>query len=909
MTPHRFPDTRCVRAVLATLIVLLVVCAVPARAQSECELKLSQAEESYLAGRIDEVFDLLEPCLRGRVAKRQQAAAFALAAKAHLGNDDLARAVDSVRALIALDSDFTPDFRDPLPFAEMVEEVKRESAVTRVASVSKTDEPLAEAPATVVVVTAAEIERRGYLDLEQVLHDLPGFDVSRGNGDVYSNFYQGGFRSSGNERTLLLVDGIEQNELMSNIAYLSRQFPLSNVDRIEVIYGPASTMYGANAYTGVISILTRSPDSLIADDKAFGFSGQVVGGSLGTRVVDLTLAGRTRRLSWSLTGRVHGSSEPDLARFGEWDYDPGSLDDLDYDQVFGLRGSDANLFNAIFGGLCPPGGDGGAAVCRTVLDDSGAVVAVEVTEEGRRRATQVDGDLLSSSGFADETEAWSLIGKLQFGSLTVGLQGWELHEGTAPWYTDRSRDGRDSNWAPRQLAVYVHYTRDLSDRWLLAFSSRYKRHDLRSDSVFATYSLLANGQSGNFLNLLNLVFSGGPFAANAENKTRTRLEQASTQFRNELTLVYKPSSKLNVVTGVEVRNSSIQADFRSTDPDTIEFSGNPADRFKPIPTGPKIEQVDLGAFAQASFWLRPDLKAVAGARIDHNEIENAGPSTVFFLIDGFGTVFNPRLALVYTPRAFVFKVIYAEAFKDPSALERYSSVADVRVPSFGLEQERVENLELSGRWQPHERLELEVAAYQSDYSTVVGTTLRRVDQGPAFPPMNPLREQFNNLGALRIRGVQATASWRLGDFGLSGNYTYTDPRNTEPLDELGNPLAGVDELRIADIAAHQLNLGVDARFRDRLDVNLRVNWVDRRRTGAGTTAPANPSSGIDAYLVTHGAVRYRDLLPGLDAQLIFNNLLDADYEHPGVRAADGVGFAARLPQAERAVFLRFLYKM
>ena len=82
--------------------------------------------------------------------------------------------------------------------------------------VSKTSESLREAPATVVVVTGEEIERRGYLHLADIFQDLPGFDVSRGNGVVYSSLYQRGFRATGSDRLLFLVDGVQQNDAAVN---------------------------------------------------------------------------------------------------------------------------------------------------------------------------------------------------------------------------------------------------------------------------------------------------------------------------------------------------------------------------------------------------------------------------------------------------------------------------------------------------------------------------------------------------------------------------------------------------------------------------------------------------------------------------------------------------------------------
>lgn len=64
----------------------------------------------------------------------------------------------------------------------------------KITSVSKQEEKISEAPQFVTVITADELRERGYIDLEKVIHDLAGFDISRGNGTHYSQVYQRGYR-------------------------------------------------------------------------------------------------------------------------------------------------------------------------------------------------------------------------------------------------------------------------------------------------------------------------------------------------------------------------------------------------------------------------------------------------------------------------------------------------------------------------------------------------------------------------------------------------------------------------------------------------------------------------------------------------------------------------------------------
>jgi len=119
-----------------------------------------------------------------------------------------------------------------------------------VVSASRASEPLSEAPATVIVITREEILERGYVELSEILDDLPGMQVIRPYGDTYFKNYWRGFRNTIGDPFLLLVDGMVMNHLYFNTADVMVTVPLASVERVEVVYGPASVVYGANAVRG-----------------------------------------------------------------------------------------------------------------------------------------------------------------------------------------------------------------------------------------------------------------------------------------------------------------------------------------------------------------------------------------------------------------------------------------------------------------------------------------------------------------------------------------------------------------------------------------------------------------------------------------------------------------------------------
>ncbi|MGV8090862.1 MAG: TonB-dependent receptor [Mangrovibacterium sp.] len=112
-------------------------------------------------------------------------------------------------------------------------------------------------------------------------------------GSEYANIYQRGFRQNNTEKTLLLIDGIEENDLWTNWAYVDRQYPLSNVEQVEIIYGPASTMYGPNAFAGVINVITRDSQNAVKQQNSIGVDANAGYGTYNTRFTDLSISGQS----------------------------------------------------------------------------------------------------------------------------------------------------------------------------------------------------------------------------------------------------------------------------------------------------------------------------------------------------------------------------------------------------------------------------------------------------------------------------------------------------------------------------------------------------------------------------------------------------------------------------------------
>lgn len=118
---------------------------------------------------------------------------------------------------------------------------------------------LRRAPAVASVITAADIAAMGASDLDEVLETIPGIHVSHSANNFSPLFVIRGIYSQLNPQTLLLQNGVPMTALQQgNRGSFWGNYPVDNIARIEVIRGPGSALYGADAYAGVINIITKS---------------------------------------------------------------------------------------------------------------------------------------------------------------------------------------------------------------------------------------------------------------------------------------------------------------------------------------------------------------------------------------------------------------------------------------------------------------------------------------------------------------------------------------------------------------------------------------------------------------------------------------------------------------------------
>src|SRR4051794_22261309 len=161
----------------------------------------------------------------------------------------------------------------------------------KVQAATKTEIPISKAPSAVTVVTAKQIAESGARTVPDLLRLVAGVNV-RWNPMVQTIDIRGFGENPFSNRILLLIDGVPYNSGDTGGLPLSPAFdlfPVQNIKRVEVVRGPGSSLYGENAYWGVINIVTLSGEDLAGGDV------QLYGGSRTTGEVSAQFGQRFRR--------------------------------------------------------------------------------------------------------------------------------------------------------------------------------------------------------------------------------------------------------------------------------------------------------------------------------------------------------------------------------------------------------------------------------------------------------------------------------------------------------------------------------------------------------------------------------------------------------------------------------------
>ena len=279
------------RKKLYILLYTVIFCVCTTYAQDDAAMRelYAQAEDAYRIGRIEQARDLLLQNLSTFQGNSRQNALH-LIALTYMDEYDIPKTEQYVTLLLQQNPYYSPSSQDPATFVEIVNNIKAGMTPT-ITTASSQAESLAEVPVPTTLITAEMIQTSGARNLQEVLAAyVPGMNLIDCNDDV--NIAMRGIYSNTQEKILIMLNGHRLNSYATNTAAPDFSISLEKVKQIEVLRGPASSLYGGVALTGVVNIITKQGvdvDGLQAKVSA-GNHGQVkVDAVFGKRYFDIDL--------------------------------------------------------------------------------------------------------------------------------------------------------------------------------------------------------------------------------------------------------------------------------------------------------------------------------------------------------------------------------------------------------------------------------------------------------------------------------------------------------------------------------------------------------------------------------------------------------------------------------------------
>lgn len=601
----------------------------------------------------------------------------------------------------------------------------------RIESVSKFEQRVIEAPASVSIITSDDIKKYGYRNLAEILNGVRGLFLRYDRNYHYLGIR--GFARPGdfNTRFLLIIDGHRMNDNILEQGAIGNDFILDVdlIDRVEVIRGPSSSLYGTNAFLGIVNVKTKTGESV----KGAEISGQ--GGRFSSYKGRLTYGNKfSNGLELLVSGSRYGSQGDDRLFYKEFN-DPatnfGIAKDADGESY-------GNIFaRASYGDFTLQGG----YIKRKKTIPTASYETVFNVNDTQTTDARAYLDLNYQHRFAND----------------VGFK--------AQLYFDHSKQRGD----------YIYDYADPGDPPFIV-----KNVDvLRSDAVGGQWQL------------------------------------SKTFFSRHLFLL---GGEYRSVFAQNLHNSDIDVYLNKR-------------------TGSQVWAVYL----QDEFELLKDVRLTAGIRYDRYST--------------FGGTVNPRVGVVYKPfDRTIFKLMYGQAFRAPSATELYYNDGGVSwKPSSGLKPETIRTVELS--LQQYLGFNLWGSAHVY-YQRIKDLITFQLD------PSDGLLVYGNTKGAEQ-KGLELELEGRWQN-GVRGRVSYA-LQETDDLEShtrvVNSPTHLVKINGVVPLIGEQLYLGVEEQF------------TSRRKTLAGNDARE--------FFITNVTLFNENWVKGLELSASVRNLFGRKYSDPG----------------------------
>jgi len=719
---------------------------------------------------------------------------------------------------------------------------------TLVVTAAGFEQKLTDAPASISVITQEDLASRPYMTLLDAVRDIEGVDV----GETRDKTGQGSIsmRGMGSDYTLILIDGKRQNnhgDIYPN-NFGGNQFnhipPLDAIERIEVIRGPASTLYGADAMGGVINIITRKTldawhgSATVGrsfEAREFGDDSTVdafVTGPLVPGVLNLSARG-----SWYERDASNPTYAPIL--------DP---EGVEHRRPLGFGGGGKTVDNT--------NKAGGLSLVWTPTESQSLTLDYDTSRQEYDNAFRINDAGVEEYpvGTVDNINSIFSAGNFCLGATGANATACRSNGGT---------------WARRAnpRVGYGAVQKFTREAWSLTHEGRWD-----FGNSFVSLAHVATNNDGRTMpftveeraQLLAMIDGTGPYAglplaerrALAEStflpRPKRTLESAQYTLDAKLDVPFKLAGDHTAVLGAQVIRGELTDGIFGIE------SGTP---------GMKQEHDMYSVFAEDTWYVTTPFALTAGLRWDDHQV--------------FGNHLSPRLYGVYTVSpSWTVKGGVSTGFKTPKTTQLYDGVTGFggqgTQPLFGnpdLQPETSTSTEVAVYWQSPAGHNFNLTLFRNEFEDKItsqacgpGTTLACTSAGEYADIGYASSNRTVNLDEVVIQGAEVAGRWQISEaFAFRANYTFTDSEQKSG-SEIGLPLG--------NSARHMANATLDWQASERLSMFL--------------TAEARSKRYFALHTITQEPLYYRDyevLHLGASFKLNehvtlngrINNLLDRDF--------------------------------
>jgi len=588
-----------------------------------------------------------------------------------------------------------------------------------VISASRSSKKIEELPITIHVVTRQEILKNHYYTLIDVLRNLPGMRVSQpGSGELGETFQLRGL--TGNLYTLILINGLPVKPTAVTGMPILAQLPVRQAERIEVIYGPAAAIYGADAVSGVINIITRE-----AGEGSFVL-GDVSVGENYFRNTDFMVGGKAGKnkniLQYTFYGGLNEVEDLNNTKGYSSVYNP-----LNYLQEKGMT--------YIIGTKVYQPVD----ITESLLRSNGISPSLFIS---RNYPGNYEGSL-TQPDIQDMPSGSNLLGfNLKYRGLSISFNSMYRHSHSSlgqSTYLFKYNDP-ENYWAEKINSATISYNRD----WTNRFSTTTNISNLK-------YTMDNNSSLGvTFLGYTDRVYR---FSAGDD----LLIEQIFN---------IKPAGKLEVMAGASLQFSGnlpqtnfLDTPFRTGSykafSKTLDMTDSVAGKFGLNP----IVFYNTSIFAQV-YYSMGSVRIMGGLRADDHS--------------NYGLYINPRLAAQWTiSHKSTFRGSVGYAFKAPPSSmawqslayrsgANYDSLTYLVIPNPDLEPEKYMSVELGVSRKLGRKVNLDISVYYNEIRNLIMNRtvyLKDLDLPLAIIRSDSsyvLTKSNNHNAVSRLYGLQAT---------------------------------------------------------------------------------------------------------------------------------------------------------